>query len=138
VTHLKKITWWQRHVNHLMTTACDQKKFELIYKDWSKLFVRFIWNNLNQVVHTRGLHGVYNLIEVISSWTKQKLRSIFNYFCQLFNWFQLFYFGKKLQKVAGGVDGFSYFFFFFTDFQLFYFLTRNWGESSLIHTQTWI
>jgi hypothetical protein len=27
------------------------KKLELIYKDWSKLFVRFIWNNLNQVVH---------------------------------------------------------------------------------------
>ena len=25
--------------------------FELIYKDWSKLFVRFIRNNLNQVVH---------------------------------------------------------------------------------------
>jgi len=23
-----------------------------------------------------GLHGVYNLIEVISSWTEQKLRSI--------------------------------------------------------------
>ena len=30
------------------------KKFELIYKDWSKLFVRFIRNNLNQVVHTAG------------------------------------------------------------------------------------
>ena len=28
----------------------------------------------------RGLHGVYNLIEVISSWTEQKLRSILNYF----------------------------------------------------------
>jgi hypothetical protein len=28
------------------------KKFELIYKDWSKLFVRFIRNNLNQVLHT--------------------------------------------------------------------------------------
>ena len=28
------------------------KNFELIYKDWSKLFVRFIRNNLNQVVHT--------------------------------------------------------------------------------------
>ena len=27
----------------------------------------------------RGLHGVYNLIEVISSWTKQKLRSILKY-----------------------------------------------------------
>ena len=26
--------------------------FELIYNDWSKLFVRFIRNNLNQVVHT--------------------------------------------------------------------------------------
>jgi len=26
--------------------------FELIYKDWSKLFVRFIRNNLNQVVHS--------------------------------------------------------------------------------------
>jgi hypothetical protein len=45
------------------------KKFEVIHKDWSKLFVRFIRNNLNQVVHTlaRGLPGVYNLIEVISS-----------------------------------------------------------------------
>ena len=55
------------------------KKFELIYKDWSKLFVRFIRNNLNQVVHIlalHGLHGVYNLLEVISSWTEQKLRSI--------------------------------------------------------------
>jgi hypothetical protein len=30
----------------------SQKMFELIYKDWSKLFVRFIRNNLNQVVHT--------------------------------------------------------------------------------------
>ena len=28
------------------------RKVELIYKDWSKLFVRFIRNNLNQVVHT--------------------------------------------------------------------------------------
>jgi hypothetical protein len=28
------------------------KKFELIYKDWSKLFVRFIQNNLKQIVHT--------------------------------------------------------------------------------------
>jgi hypothetical protein len=28
------------------------KKFELIYKDWSKLLFRFIRNNLNQVVHT--------------------------------------------------------------------------------------
>ena len=28
------------------------KKLELIDKDWSKLFVRFIRNNLNQVVHT--------------------------------------------------------------------------------------
>ena len=26
----------------------------------------------------RGLHGVYNLMEVISSWTEQKLRSILN------------------------------------------------------------
>ena len=31
------------------------KKFELIYKNWSKLFVRFIRNNLNQAVHTLGL-----------------------------------------------------------------------------------
>ena len=28
------------------------KKLELIYKDWSKLFVWFIRNNLNQAVHT--------------------------------------------------------------------------------------
>jgi hypothetical protein len=27
----------------------------------------------------RGLHGVYNLIDVISSWTEQKLRSILKY-----------------------------------------------------------
>ena len=40
------------------------KKFELIYKDWSKLFVWFIRNNLNQV---------------ISSWTEQKLWSIHKY-----------------------------------------------------------
>jgi hypothetical protein len=56
------------------------KKFELIYKDWSKLFVRFIRNNPAQSGCTHpcvcGLHGVYNLIEVISSWTEQKLRSI--------------------------------------------------------------
>jgi hypothetical protein len=31
------------------------KKFELIYKDWLKLFVRFIWNNLNQVVHFKPI-----------------------------------------------------------------------------------
>jgi hypothetical protein len=30
----------------------SKKKFELIYKDWSKLFVRFIRNNLGHVVHT--------------------------------------------------------------------------------------
>jgi hypothetical protein len=47
-----------------------------LYKDWSKLFVRFIRNNLNQVVHTLAYPGVYNLIGVISSWTEQKLRSI--------------------------------------------------------------
>ena len=28
----------------------------------------------------RGLHGVYNLIDVISSWIEQKLRSILKYF----------------------------------------------------------
>ena len=28
------------------------KKLELIYKDWSKLFVCFIRTNLNQAVHT--------------------------------------------------------------------------------------
>ena len=33
----------------------------------------------------RGLHGEYNLIEVIFSWTEQKLRSILKYF----------YFGSK-------------------------------------------
>jgi hypothetical protein len=37
------------------------KKFELIYKDWSKLFVWFIRNNLNQV---------------ISSWTEQTFLEI--------------------------------------------------------------
>ena len=29
-----------------------------------------------QTVEGMGLRGVYNLIEVISSWTEQKLRSI--------------------------------------------------------------
>ena len=29
-----------------------KKKFELIYNDWSKLFVQFIRINLKQVVHT--------------------------------------------------------------------------------------
>ena len=38
------------------------KKIELYCKNWS----------------IRGLHGVYNLIEVISSWTEQKLRSTRN------------------------------------------------------------
>ena len=52
---------------NILFNIITKKKFELIYKDWSKLFVRFIRNNLNQV-------------EVISSWTKQKLRSILN--CQ--------------------------------------------------------
>jgi hypothetical protein len=70
------------------------KKFESIHKDWSELFVRFIRNNLNQVVHTlrnplRGLHGVHNLIEVISSWTEQTLRSILKYTnCQLPYWWR--------------------------------------------------
>jgi hypothetical protein len=35
----------------------NKKKFELIYKDWSKLFVPFIRNNLNQVVHTLAYAG---------------------------------------------------------------------------------
>jgi len=52
-------------------------KIELIYKDWSKLFVVFIRNN--------GLHDVYNLIEVISSWTEQKLRKILNSIIQTVN-----------------------------------------------------
>ena len=38
------------------------KKLELNYKDWSKLFVRFI---------LRGFTRVYNLIEVISSWIEK-------------------------------------------------------------------
>ena len=53
-----------------------KKKFELIYKDWSKLFVRYTPLRNPQV----GLHDVYNLIEVISSWTEQKLRSILKCF----------------------------------------------------------
>ena len=59
------------------------KKFELIYKDWSKLFVRFIRKNLNQLYTPlrNPLRGVYNLIEVISSWTEQKLRSIM--YCEI-------------------------------------------------------
>ena len=34
------------------------------------------------------LHGVYNLIEVISSWTEQKLRSILKYFLEflIYRW----------------------------------------------------
>ena len=30
-------------------------KNSFLFKDWSKLFVRFIWNNLNHVVHTLAL-----------------------------------------------------------------------------------
>jgi hypothetical protein len=37
---------------NILFNIIAKKKFELIYKDWSKLFVRFIRNNLNQVVHT--------------------------------------------------------------------------------------
>ena len=62
--------------------------FELIYKDWSKL---------------RGLHGVYNLIEVISSWSEHKLRWILK--CISWNllwicWTQLFC-QEFLQSVNG-------------------------------------
>jgi hypothetical protein len=62
------------------------KKFVLIYKDWSKLFVRFIRNKLNQVVHTLAQPVVYNLIEVISSWTEHKLRSILKHLWNFQSW----------------------------------------------------
>ena len=62
------------------------KKFVLIYKDWSKLFVRFIRNKLNQVVHTLAQPVVYNLIEVISSWTEHKLRSILKHLWNFQPW----------------------------------------------------
>ena len=60
--------------------------FNIIYKDWSKLFlfgsfkitsIR-LYTPLHNPLH--GLHSVYNLIEAISSWTKQKLQSILKYF----------------------------------------------------------
>ena len=51
------------------------KKFELIYKDWSKLFVRFGSFEITSIrLYTplrnplRKLDYVYNLIEVISSY----------------------------------------------------------------------
>ena len=54
------------------------KKIELIYKDWSKLFVRFIRNNSNQIVHT--------LTRCVQpDWTEQKLWSIFNYKIEIRN-----------------------------------------------------
>jgi hypothetical protein len=62
------------------------KKVVLIYKDWSKLFVRFIRNKLNQVVHTLAQPVVYNLVEVISSWTEYKLRSILKYLWNFQPW----------------------------------------------------
>ena len=56
------------------------KKFELIYKDWSKLFAtRVTWCVQPDWCYLRGLHDVYNLIEVISSWIEQKLGSALNY-----------------------------------------------------------
>jgi hypothetical protein len=53
--------------------------FELIYKDWSNyLFGSFeitltgLYAPLRNPL--REVHGAYNLIEVISSWTEQILR----------------------------------------------------------------
>jgi hypothetical protein len=45
------------------------KKFELIYKDWSKLFVRFIRNNLNQVVHTLA-QPVTRVTRCVQTWLR--------------------------------------------------------------------
>jgi hypothetical protein len=55
-----------------------QKKFELIYKDWSKLFVRVIRNN-------RGLHGVHTLIDVICSWTVIAI-NLYLYYISFWHW----------------------------------------------------
>ena len=53
------------------------------YKDWSQfLFGSFEITSIRLYTPLRnrsGLHGMYNLIEVISSWTEQKLRSILKY-----------------------------------------------------------
>jgi hypothetical protein len=60
-----------------------KKKIELIYKDWSKLFVWFIRNNLNQVYTPlcnllHGLHGVYNLIQFLAlGWDKKRCGDVY-------------------------------------------------------------
>jgi hypothetical protein len=51
-------------------------KQKIIYKDSSQFLFGSWSNHVNQVVHTLayslcGLPGVYNVIEVISSWTEQ-------------------------------------------------------------------
>jgi hypothetical protein len=87
--NIPKGAWFKE--NRLMTMPLDALRTTSIFRfstyehnlnllnqskqEWSKLFVRFIRNNLNQVVHT----FVYNLVEVISSWSEQKLRSILNW-----------------------------------------------------------
>ena len=62
---------------HIFFHYHSKKKFELIYKDWSKLFVRFIRYKLNQVVHTLALcvQPDWGYFE----WTEHKLRSILKY-----------------------------------------------------------
>ena len=52
----------------------------------------------------RGLHGVYNLIEVISSWTEQKLWSILNYSFGIFNVFQENIFAIMSTEIWSALD----------------------------------
>jgi hypothetical protein len=49
---------------------------------WSKSTSIRLYTPLHNPL--RWLHGVCNLIDVISSWTEQKLRSILNYYIRLF------------------------------------------------------
>jgi hypothetical protein len=65
--------------NHLMTTARDALRTTSIFRFSGSFEITSIRLYTPLRNPLRGLHGVYNLIEVISSWTEQKLRSILKY-----------------------------------------------------------
>jgi hypothetical protein len=69
----------------------SQKMFELIYKDWSKLFVRFIRNNLNQVVRSQFLFGSWrnNFNQVVKS-CKHRVTRVAGYARVCTTWLRLF------------------------------------------------
>jgi len=69
-------------INIFFNIYHNKKKFELIYKDIDRNYLFRSFEITSIRLYTPGLrrlHGVYNLIEVISSWTEQKLRSILKY-----------------------------------------------------------